>query len=210
MITRKKSCEKGRTIVEMIAYISVLITLTASFAALVRRGFYKYESSTIQQELTDLKKAIATSYTADGNYDNVKLNDLCVNRVGPRPLVPARSCKKKNNVEVCECASQSGRHTFGGSVNIGPSDCKGTGNTSCETFFIEFKNVPKDICIQLGSKSWDTMEGSDLDHMEVNDTSWGWPDSPISTISGAQRLPAQIKDVSQACKDKSTLRWYFN
>ena len=211
MQNTKHTCQEGRTIVETLAYIMVMITVTVSFASLVARGYYKYECSAVQQQLTDLKKTIAMRYAIDGHYANVKWNDLCEDAIGPRSLMPIRECTEVDGKEKCVCASQRGQHTFDGPVNIGPSDCNGS-KTFCETYFIEFDELPQDICAQLGAKSWDTMEGSDLDHMVINDTEWGWPSSPISKIEGAKTLPVYVDDAVNACHEgyDNKIVWYFN
>jgi len=207
MVKIKKSHEQGRTIVETLAYIMVMIAVTVGVAALVSQGYYKYESSSIQQELNDLKKTIATRYAVDGQYANVKWDDLCEDQIGPRSLMPNRDCES----EKCKCEVQRGRHSFDGPVNIGPADCNAS-NTFCETFFIEFDELPQDICNQLGAKAWDTVSGSDIERMSINDTVWGWPHSPISELGNAKEFPALIQEVSKACKegDENTIIWYFN
>ena len=214
---KNKNNEQGRTIVETLAYIMVMITITVGFAALVNRGYYKYESSAIQQQLTDLKKTISTRYAVDGQYANVKWDDLCEDRLGPSSLMPTRVCNElENNMVKCKCASQRGVHTFDGPVNIGRSECNKT-NTFCDTFFIEFDELPQDICAQLALKAWDTIDGSDIDRMVINNITWGWNDSPIvdedgNRISIDKELPALVTDVTQACKEgyENKIRWYFN
>ncbi|HCU58744.1 MAG TPA: hypothetical protein DIC64_02050 [Alphaproteobacteria bacterium] len=213
---KENSHQQGRTFIETIAYIMVMITVTVSFASLVSRGYYKYECSAIQQELTDLKKTISMRYSIDGQYANVKWDDLCEDGIGPRSLMPERICSEDDEKVQCRCSSQRGLHTFDGPVNIGPSDCNSS-NTHCNTFFIEFKELPQDICAQLASKAWDTMDGSDLDRLKVNNTTWGWPNSPITDENGNRNqadkeFPVLVDDAIGACIEgyENKITWYFN
>lgn len=202
MFLDQKSEQSGRTFVETIAYIMVMITITVTFAAAVSRGYYKYESSLVQQQLMELKKVIADRYAADGTYEHVKWDDLCAESVGPKSLMPKRKCTS----DGCGCAKQMGHHVFDGPVNIGPSD-------GGLTYFIEFKDLPEDICSQLGIISWNLTEGSDLDHMEINNSTWRWQISPLTGVVGSDKeLPVQVQDVANACKEGyiNRIKWYFN
>ena len=55
MIKLSKSSQTGRSMIEAIGYISVMIMISVSVAAAVNRGYYKYRVSRINQELSDLK-----------------------------------------------------------------------------------------------------------------------------------------------------------
>ena len=194
--------------IESIAYIMVMITLTVTVAMVVNSGYHKYECSAIQQQLTDLKKVIMQRYAADGQYANVKWDDLCADNVGPRSLMPTRVCNDDNE---CVCAFQRGKHAFDGPVSIGSANCDGSGDY-CQTYWIKFEELPTDVCVQLALKAWDTNEGSDLERMVVNTKTWAWSYSPIAMEGGAKPLPATIQDVSDECQEGyvNTITWYYN
>ncbi|MBQ7659159.1 MAG: hypothetical protein IJS26_00240 [Alphaproteobacteria bacterium] len=202
----KKSNQNGRTIVELIAYIVVMVAITASVAQIVAQGLHKYESSAVLQQLLDLKKVIAARYAADGNYQNLSWNDLCADRIGPKSLMP------ETDDSTGECAAQHGRHIFDGIVRIGSADVG-------KTYYIEFQELPQDVCVQLGTIVWSNMDGSDLDRMIIgqgaslqNPKTWVWQYSPVSEADGDKELPANIRDVADSCtsEDDNTIRWYFN
>ena len=206
MLKKIKIEQSGRTIVEMLAYISLMITITASFATLVGRGYHQYESSLIQQELVDLKKTISERYAVDGNYANLKWDDLCEDNIGPRTLMPPRQCIQDGSKKICKCKEGSGAwHAFGGPVIIGAAD-------NNQTFYITFQKLPQDICGQLGVKNWSAMEGSDLDRMSVNGRVWAWPYSPVYNGTIYKELPATVDDVINACNEgrENEITWYFN
>ena len=213
MITAQHSSQEGRTIVEMLAYIMVMITITAGIAMLISKGYYRYECSSIQQDLVDFQKAIAKRYAADGHYTNVKWDDLCEYDLGPRDIMPEKICVEEGGKQKCKCKVQRGRHIFDGTVDIGKDDCD-ISHSYCVTFYIQFNDLPQDICAQLGTKSWSNISGSDLERMEINDTLWYWESSPIqhSGMSKKALLPASAESVSKACHEgyDNRVRWYFN
>ena len=213
MINTKHSAQEGRTIIETLAYIMIMITVTAGIASVVSRSYYRYECSAVQQDLVDLHKAITKHYAVDGQYANVKWNDLCEDNLGPRSMMPTRVCTGEGNNMKCSCKKARGRHIFEGPVDIGPDDCD-NGGTYCTTFYIEFHDLPKDICAQLGLKVWTTMSGSDLERIEINDTLWYWEYSPIDGNASLRekKLPAKVEDVLEACHEgyDNRIKWYFN
>ena len=213
MLKIKHSSQEGRTIIETLAYIMLMITITASIAAAVSKSYYRYECSAIQQDLVDLHKVITKHYAIDGQYSKVRWNDLCEDSLGPKSMMPERICEGEGEEERCRCKHEKGRHIFDGDVNIGPSDCDTAGHY-CSTFYIEFKNLTRDICAQLGTKSWATVSGSDLERLVINQTVWHWEYSPLkdSSYVNEKNLPATINSVSEACRDgySNTIRWYFN
>lgn len=210
----RHSAQEGRTFIETLAYIMIMITITAGIATMVGRGYYRYECSAIQQDLVDLHKAISKHYAADGHYTNIKWDDLCEDRLGPRSIMPERVCNTdESGQETCKCKVQKGRHIFDGTVDIGSGDCLADG-TYCVTFFIQFNNLPQDICAQLGARAWSTTSGSDVERIEINNDLWYWQYSPIKPTGSYKKhyLPALVDDVANACHSgyDNTIRWYFN
>ena len=206
MDCEKKIDQNGRTIIELIAYIVVMVVLTASVAQIVAQGLHKYESSAVMQQLIDLKKVITARYAADGNYLNLSWDDLCADRIGPKSLMP------DTDDSTGKCVSQHGRHIFDGLVRIGAADAG-------KTYYIEFHELPQDVCVQLGTIVWSNMDGSDLDRMIIGQgaglqgkKTWVWQYSPVSEENGDKELPANIRDVVDSCtsEDDNTIRWYFN
>jgi len=192
----KHSMQEGRTFIETLGYIAVMIALTVGFAALVSQIFYRYEASEVQQQLFELKKVISARYSADGTYANIKWSDLCAEKIGPKNLLPKRNCTPDKESRL------QGHHIFDGAVKI-------SSESGGRLFSIQFAGLPKDICAQLGIITWHTSEGSDLDHMEVNNVTFNWP----SAGGSGKTLPAQTSDVVAACNRTdytNKIKWYFN
>ena len=186
MIKLSKSSQTGRSMIEAIGYISVMIMLSVSVAAAVNRGYYKYRVSRINQELSDLKKVISQRYVAAENYKEVKLQTLVDEKIIPFEL-------------------RNGKHAFSSDFKIGSGDDKGS------TYFIEFDDIPRDVCMELGLRVWLVNDGSDLDAMKINNKTWGWKFSN-SINHPNYNLPAVASDVLAGCskKDDNKMIWYFN
>ncbi|MDY4885894.1 MAG: type 4 pilus major pilin [Alphaproteobacteria bacterium] len=186
MLKLSKSNQSGRSMIEAIGYISVLIMISVSVAAAVSRGYYKYRVSRINQELSDLKKVISQRYVAAENYKDVKLQTLVKEKIIPFEL-------------------RNGKHAFSSDFKIGSGDDKGS------TYFIEFDDIPRDVCMELGLRVWLVNDGSDLDAMKINSKTWGWKFS--NSISDPNyNLPAVASDVLAGCSkaDDNKIIWYFN
>lgn len=187
---RKKylSNQSGRSMIEALGYISVMIAVTTALSAAVNSGFYRYRVGRINQELVDLKKVVSQRYVAAENYKDVNMNTLINEKIIPHDV-------------------RDGTHSFGGEVNVESGDADGN------TYKITFKDVPVHACVELGSKLWIVNDGSDLDVMEINGTSWAWKYSNYNKKPDYE-LPAKPTEVAKACNSKkskeSDLTWYFN
>ena len=181
-----KSNQIGRSMIEAIGYISVMIMITVSIAAAVNSGYYKYRMSRINQELTDLKKVISQRYVAADNYKDVSMDTLIDEKIAPYDTA-------------------DGAHAFGGDVKIGSGDSEGS------TFYIEFDDVPREVCMELGLRVWLVNDGSDLDAMKINNKTWGWKFSN-SIDNPNYELPAITSDVADGCSKEydNKMIWYFN
>lgn len=197
---RFKSDQIGRTMVEAMGYISVMIMITVSVAAAINRGYFKFRLGRVNQEITDLKKVIGQRWVADANYNDVKWETLVNEKIVPHGL------QNGNN-------KNSGRHSFGGEVTIEGKD---------NLYWIIFKNIPKSACMELGLKTWEGNDGSDLNELSIQGSGsgaqkylWSWPFShgnkKCNTYQSSCLLPPTVKDVNDACTDNgNTITWSFD
>ena len=191
--------QSGRSMIEAIGYISIMIMLTVSITAAVNSGYFKFRLGRIHQELMDLIKVISQRYVAAENYKDVKFNTLVEEKIVP--------------IEI-----KKGTHSFGGTIEIGKGDENGN------TYFIRFNHLPTQSCMELGSRLWIVNDGSDLDAMDINGKIWAWKYSN-SVAHHDYELPALVSDVSVACnptckdeddniipcpKNNHYIKWYFN
>lgn len=184
--------QSGRTMLEAIGYISVMIAVTIALTATVNSGYDRFRTGRINQQLVDLKKVISQRYVAAENYKDVSFQTLVDEKIVPHDMVG------KHNRPT---------HAFGGFVSIGKA-----GNN--ELYVITFQDVPQKACIELGSKLWVVNDGSDLYSMTINSITWAWNEYNPDFFAGSIRnhlLPATVADVSKACNQKSNnIRWSFN
>lgn len=203
---QKTVTQAGRTMVEALAYISLMCILTASFAALVTSGYNKYRESRMSVELTDLKKVITQRYVAAQDYSGVSWHDLCAEKIGPSSMLPKTKCEGTGENKKCKCADSDpvGKHAFSAPVYISP-EYEGA------LYSIYYEGVPQNMCVQLGSMPWGTLEGSDLERLEINGKSWSWENS-IYAKSGDKNMPADLDDIAKACKEgfENKIKWYFS
>ena len=203
--------QSGRTMFEAISYIMIMILVTMAAAGLVNSVLGKYRMGRINQEITDLKKAVSQRFVAAPDYSDVSLKILCEEGIGPAGLVP----NKKN-----DCKGD-GTHAFGGQVEVAADkDAEGV----AKMYHITFSDVPQNVCIELGAKVWVFDDGSDLNALQINKDLWVWRFSYADNSDIGQKitseknkgdkallLPAQISDVGKACKEKdNVITWYFN
>ena len=186
--------QSGRTMLEAIGYISVMIAVTIALTAAVNSGYDRFRTGRINQQLVDLKKVVSQRYVAAENYHGISASTLIEEKIAPHDMINGSLLK----------------HAFGGSVQIGSADENGY------TYFFLFTNLPQKACIELGSKLWVVNDGSDLCAMVINsNVSWTWKDYPPGLISGIPHsnnhfLPANVTDVSKACNQKSNnIQWFF-
>ncbi len=182
---KQSSQQSGRSMMEAMAYISLMILVTISMTAAVNSGYDKFKLGRINQELSDLKKVIGQRYVVDENYKEVKFDTLINEKIVPYDV-------------------RDKRHSFGGDISIGYDN-------GGATYYIQFSKVPHRACIELGNRVWIVNDGSDLDSLKINEKVWAWKSSAFD-YSQDYYLPALVGDVGPACKnnDENILKWVFN
>lgn len=194
-----KSEQSGRSMMEALGYISITIMVSIAAAAAVNSGWYKFRLGRANQQLTDLKKIVSQRWVADEDYTDVKWKTLV-----DEGLIPGNMSDNDNQ----------GRHAFNGVVEIGSNPASSGTPTSDEVaagemFCIQFSGVPRDACVELGSRVWLVNDGSDLEKMRINSTDFSW-----SGENNSKKLPAVVQEVGKACAQagewNNTITWYFN
>ena len=187
MIKKFLSEQSGRTMIEAIGYISIMITITVALTTAVNTGYNRFRLGRVNQQVVDLNKVISQRYVASENYQDVKIETLIEEKIIPHEV-------------------RDGKHAFGGTITIGKGDEAGN------TYFIEFADLPNQACVELGSKLWIVNSGSDLYALTINDSStWAWKYSNYKDNIDKE-LPAKPTDVADVCNSSSNnkIKWYFN
>lgn len=173
--------EKGATMVEVIMTLGVIGALGVGIATLVTSMYDRYRVSRIGAQIEELKKTINNRYVADGQYTDISIATLIDEELAPKDMV--------NNKKLS--------HAYKGEVTL-----KG----SADSYEITFSDLPQRICVELGIMNWTVDNTSDLVSLDINGKDFEWP-----WVTGNYKLPAQMADVSVACKSGSAniIKWTF-
>ena len=199
--------EKGRSMVEMIGYMAVVIAVVMSVGHIVSSAFeeHKYSQATIQ--LSELAGAITKASAIDPDYSEV------IGKITPtitdegRRILPSSFSINNNTIT----------HAFGGEVKLG----LGEGGEN-NVFYIEYDGLDRKPCIELAMKDWTKNTVINLKAIIINQNNqWYWPSY---FVEGANELPvtrdavAGVENWGQCCTDPdnenskckdNTIRWLF-
>lgn len=174
--------EKGATMVEVIMTLGIIGAFGVSIAALVTSMYDRYRVSRVGGQIEELKKTINNRYVADGQYTKASISTLIDEGLPPKDMINGKKLY----------------HAYKGEVTL-----KG----SADSYEITFADLPQKICIELGIMNWTVDNSSDLVSLNINNKNFEWP-----WVAGASnKLPAQMADVSTACKtgDANVIKWTF-
>lgn len=203
---KQKENQRGRSMIEMMGYIAVVMTLTVSIGYIISKAYGDYKYSKASLQLTDLANSITKAGAIEANYaDIVTMINTKDNKEGFN-MIPSTYRVKD---------SEGGRtihHAFGGSVTIGHP---GSDTTK---FAVTFNNLSRNQCIELAMKDWMHNKYIDLFSITVNGTQWNWP--AYQTVnSGDYVLPIKRSEVAGTgvgsegvCTDliSNSIMWVFN
>ena len=100
-----KSNEAGRTMLETIMYISLLMVLGISIAQYMQNAFRRYKIGRTAQQIIDFKKAIIHFTAADEDYTNLSVANMDKQHAVPLDM---------------RAAVGTAHHALGGTVTAGP------------------------------------------------------------------------------------------
>lgn len=160
----KKINEIGRSMVEMMGYMAVAMSVIIAIGKIVTSVFneHKYSQATIQ--LGDLATAISKAGAMEKDYSEVSFNQY----------IP----------ESYRVVGEKIFHVFGGEVSVGVLS-----DRDKDKFSITFYGLKRRQCIELGMKDWRHNQSVDLYAEGINGTFLYWPvysaDEDGHTYSGA-------------------------
>lgn len=198
-----KNNEQGSTMIETIMYICILIALGTTLAQGVVRVFNRYQTGRLAQQIIDLKKAIIHFTAADEDYTKLAEEEMIKHKAIPFDM-------------------QNMLHAMNGKIEFGPSTevaIHDPDNTNYKyMFYITFKDIDKEACIELLTQGQFYGDGSEMDSLIINHNyGWKYPFSLFSltglgyiTTLTEQRL--DMKDAIKGCvktKDNE-ITWIFS
>ena len=196
--------EHGRTMIEVILYLCILIVLGATITKTVTRIFDRYNVGRASQQIIDLKKTILMYTAADEDYTKLSKSDLEETNSMPYDM-------------------QDFRHALGGNIFVGPASQFPSNNDDDPNnkymFFITFDRIDKASCIEILSQGQFYSTGSEMDTLNVNGKWWQYKYS-LYTEYGSRPNPYKllkqqrltIPDAMEGCTDNTNniITWIFS
>ena len=206
-----RSNESGRTMLETIMYLGLLIVIGASAAQHMHQAFRRYKIGRTAQQVIDFKKAVIQFTAADEDYTNLSVINMDAEHSVPLDM---RATKNTNMA----------RHALGGSVTTGPV---GTEGNDRYLFYITFNNLFQGGCVEILTQGQFYGNGSELDTLIINNKhAWRYPYSfynttsidnvhilaPASANAPVASIHLNITEALEACSQKkdNTITWIFS
>lgn len=159
----KKINEIGRSMVEMMGYMAVAMSVIIAIGKIVTSVFNEHKYSQASIQLGDLATAISKAGAMEKDYSEVNFSQY----------IP----------ESYRVVGTKIFHVFGGEVQVGILS-----NNDKDKFSVTFYGLKRRQCIELGMKDWRHNQNVDLYAEGVNGTFLYWPvysaDEEGNTYSG--------------------------
>lgn len=192
----KKSDQRGYTMMEVVATISILIMAIAGMTKTVSNMFGKYKYHEVLTQIRDLRKTVSDRYAAIGDYSDLSAKLLIDEKIAPQTMVAG-------NILI---------NAFGGQVYLAPAHTYGKN----KSFEMQFTNLPASVCVEAATINWRVDDTSTLVQMIINNKNkpYTWPVNSIgnSVKPGQNSLPMTIQTAQQACNNKdgkNLIIWEF-
>ena len=153
-----KNSENGRSMVEMMGYLMVVMGVIISIGRIVSSAFDNHKYSTASLQLTEFVGALVKASAIDYDYRDVVAK---VNGAKAKDLVP-------NTYRVVVSGDEAKiYHAFGGTAEVSTVD-------EGYKLQIKYQNLSKKQCVELAMKDWSKNQYADLFSLNVNGTTWYW------------------------------------
>jgi len=212
-------CEKGRSMVEMMGYLMVVMSVIAIVGRIVAHAFDEHNYSKASVQLSELVGAIAkaaaieTDYSdvvgmINGTYNSGTSEENTLKNAQGLKLIPSSFRVEINSGE------RKFYHAFGGEVKVSlpPSAIGGT-----DKFAVEFKGLKRNQCVELAMKDWRQNKFADLYSVIVNSNNyWYWPvykqvnDNILPVTRAKLTGTGNVGSGQCSAASGNTVMWVFN
>ena len=150
--------QRGYTMLEVLSYISILGVLGVVLTNYAYRGFTRYRTGRVAQQIIDLKRAILQYTAVYDNYLALNLADMQTKRAMPLDMrnTPAE-----------------GRHALGGAITLGPSTelpyATENYTENQYMFYMTFHTISRSSCVEILTQGQFYSDGGDLDSIITYD-----------------------------------------
>lgn len=183
--------QKGTTMMEAIAAISVVTVLTVGVIKLVGNMFDMFKQNMISNEIQEIQKKISDRYRLEGEYS--ELSSLSAEQMRQEQLIPSQM---EVNGKIV--------HRLNGEVVIAAA------GDEDEYFSVTFKGLTTRSCVNLSQINWNASQTSDLYQLQVNDKVYVLPINGVN-FGDENALPITVKKAADSCKpgSKNEITWTF-
>lgn len=192
-----KTSQFGRSMIEILAVLSIMGILSASIISAVSSLMNQYRHSVIGTQLRDLRKNINNRYAADGRYTGLTAKILIDERLVPHSMLNGQLI----------------RNAFGGSVTVAPADTGGANRS----YTITFNRLPRRTCVEMATLDWKVDSSATLVSITVNNTKFSWPYNKLGSggvghETLANPLPITGARAMQSCSTEldNIITWEFH
>ncbi len=183
--------QKGTTMMEALAAISVVTVLTVGVIKLIGNMFDMFKQNMITTEIQEVQKKIAERYRLEGVY--TELSSLTPQQMKDEQLVPSQMLVNDKLV-----------HRQNGEVEIK------TSTLGDEYYDVTFKSLSNRSCVNLSQINWDAGQTSDLFRIQINDKVFKSPVDGVN-FGDDNALPITVKKAADSCESGSDnqITWTF-
>ena len=188
-----KSNQKGTTMMEAIAAISVVTVLTVAAVKLIGSMYELFRQNMVANELREIQKNIATRYRLEGNYAELSSDAMTPTKMKEDQLIPSQMLI---NGEIV--------HRLNGEVTIE------TSSLGDEYFDITFNKLSLRTCMNLSQINWSGTDGADIFQIKINKKTFKLPINGVQ-FGDDNALPISPVKASESCTDdeKNVITWTF-
>ncbi len=187
-----KTEQKGSTMLEALAAISVVTVLGLSVVSLIGKMFDMFKQNVIEDEIKEIHKLITQRYRLEAVYselDELTVEDFDKEKLVPSQMISGNKLLHKLNDEVTIKTSALGD----------------------DFFDVKFEGLPNRTCINLALINWNANQTSDLYQIKIGEKVFKLP-IPSNNVSFGDdnALPMNVVKANGACSgNDNTIIWTF-
>lgn len=188
--------QKGNTMLETLAAISIVSILGISAIGLIGKMFDMFKQNIIEDEIKEVHKLITQRYRLEAVYS--ELDDLTVEDFAKQKLVPSQMIAGDKLI-----------HKLNDEVKIKSSEL------GDKFFDVTFEGLPNRTCVNLALINWNANQTSDLYQIQIKGKETDKifklpiPDNNVS-LGDDDALPMNTTKATSACDgNDNTIIWTF-
>lgn len=187
-----ESDQKGTTMMEAIAAISVVTVLSVAAVKLIGNMYEMFRQNMVANEIREIQKNITARYRLEGNYAELS-SEMTPQKMKDEQLIPSQMLV---NGEIV--------HRLNGEVTIE------TSSLGDDFFDVTFNKLSLRTCMNLSQINWSSTEGADVFQLKINNNTFKLPINGVK-FGDNNALPITVKKASESCSndENNVITWTF-